>query len=198
MKVSHSNTTKPVGVASSISALSVCILVFKLIMCRNTKRHQPDCTFTNAIYFIVSRKFRGFVLSFFSLPFYSHPHFFVLFGLVLVFASVSILDAVFLSWFFRLLGWWMSLLPEFIQVVFGFWAKAWGKEKWEMWMNGVELLFYKNCSSILGLKVHYFLKIYFSAYDGPQNNFRDTKAQDQPLSWWDISTGNRCLALYSR
>lgn len=65
-------------------------------------------------------------------------------------------------------------------------------------MNGVELLFYKNCSSILGLKVHYFLKIYFSAYDGPQNNFRDTKAQDQPLSWWDISTGNRCLALYSR
>lgn len=25
--------------------------------------------------------------------------------------------------------------------------------------------------------------IFFSAHDGPQNNLRDVKAQDQPLSW---------------
>lgn len=75
MKVSHSNTTKPVGVASSISALSVCILVFKLIMCRNTKRHQPDCTFTNAIYFIVSRKFRVLFFLFFPSLFIPTPIF---------------------------------------------------------------------------------------------------------------------------
>lgn len=35
---SHSNATKPAVVASSVSALSVYIPVFKLIVCRNIKR----------------------------------------------------------------------------------------------------------------------------------------------------------------
>ena len=34
---SHSSATKPAVVASSVSALSVYILVFKLIICRNIK-----------------------------------------------------------------------------------------------------------------------------------------------------------------
>lgn len=133
MKVSHSNATKPAGVASSLSALSVYILFFKLVMCRNTRRHYPDCTFTDVVYLIVNRKLRVCIFFFFPFP----PSLFfclVCFGFgfcfcLRAFASVSILDAVFLSWFFRRLGWWMSLLPEFIQMVFGLSAKARGKEK---------------------------------------------------------------------
>lgn len=63
-----------------ISALLVCILFFTLIMCRNAKRHKRDCTFTNAIYLIVSRKLR--VCSFFFFLFIMpHPFFISLRGL---------------------------------------------------------------------------------------------------------------------
>lgn len=145
------------------SALLVCILFFTLIMCRNAKRHKRDCTFTNAIYLIVSRKLR--VCSFFF-SFLLCPTLYYFEGFWGFFVS-------WLAWFWF---WFLLLSPSWMLwfcLVFldslgggclcyqnsykwclGSQLKLEGKKMWEMWMNDVELLSRKNCSSISGFNVH--------------------------------------------